>query len=175
MADQTDEFGRGGLCQLLNGLGFEGFVLGIDKFGFNQFVGDQGLVHSVHKRGSQTFLANHYNRFETMGQAPQIFTLVTRKMGHEILPPSQSVDNKAQVGVDTVDLLAHIMNNAVGAYGNALNGVHGRDQFGILVFQDIELAVDMRQINNDSQQADSQNNGLPLLFHKIHNATPKYG
>jgi hypothetical protein len=96
-------------------------------------------------------------------------------MGHEFLPLSQSVDNKAQVGVDTVDLLAHIMNNAIGANGNTFNGVHGRDQFGILVFQDIELAVDMRQINNNSQQADRQNNGLPFPFHKIHNATPKYG
>ena len=37
-----------------------------------------------------------------------------KKKDHIFLPPSQLVDHKAQVAVDSVDLLAHIMDTGIG-------------------------------------------------------------
>ena len=77
MTDQAHEFGRSGLGQRLNHLVLEGLVFFINEFDLYQLVGDQCLLQSVHQRSRQAFLTDKYDRLHTMGQAPQIFTLIT--------------------------------------------------------------------------------------------------
>ncbi len=116
MPDQPHHLGRGGLFQERYRLRFIYFVFVIDKLDFDQFVRGQGLVQRRRKRGCLTFLTDKDNRLEAMGQAAQIFPLITGQISHGMaLSTSQLLDDIRQIGINAIDFLSHIIDARISA------------------------------------------------------------